>query len=263
MLTLHPIPAFSDNYIWCIHDGSNAYVVDPGQAEPVEQYLSQNKLLLKGIVLTHHHWDHTSGVDSLLERFSSIPVWGPKQEDIACKTISVDAGDKVNLEFDSGNSVVLDVFFVPGHTSGHVAYYAQQTDMGPVLFCGDTLFSAGCGRLFEGTPEQMFSSLNQFKDLPDRTLVCCTHEYTTANLQFAQAVEPNNAEIAAHIVKVAALRAQDKPSLPSNIATEKSINPFLRAGEEEVFATLTANCGQRPESEEDSFAKLRAWKDSF
>lgn len=262
MLTLHPIPAFSDNYIWCLHDNNWAYVVDPGDAAPVQAYLQDLNLNLKGILITHHHFDHVSGIDALLQQSPGIPVWGPKNETIPSKTVAVQAGDEVSLSFQN-EALSFRVFDVPGHTAGHVAFYAAQYAASPLLFCGDTLFSAGCGRLFEGTPEQMHASLSQLKSLPDNTLVCCTHEYTTANLAFAHAVEPDNPAIAAHIAKVAGLRAENLPSLPSNIATEKQINPFLRADEESVMATLASNCGQRPTSEVDSFAKLRAWKDSF
>lgn len=262
MMTLHPIPAFSDNYIWCLHDGKTAYVVDPGEAGPVQSYLEQHALSLSGILITHHHWDHVSGIETLVAAFPNIPVWGPANETIPARTLSLSQNQTIELTFAT-DTVTFDVFDVPGHTAGHIAFYANQSPVGPLLFCGDTLFSAGCGRLFEGTAEQMFESLNQLKALPDNTKVCCTHEYTSANLSFALAVEPQNASIQEHIAQVNALRAKDQPSLPSSIGQEKRINPFLRAGETDVWETLAANCGQRPTSEVDSFAKLRAWKDSF
>ncbi|MGB3622934.1 MAG: hydroxyacylglutathione hydrolase [Ketobacter sp.] len=259
MLTLHPIPAYVDNYIWCIHDATRAYVVDPGQAEPVQSYLNKNKLALCGILVTHHHWDHVSGIETLTKEYPGLPVWGPQQETIPGITVPLSADQRVDLDWD----ISMTVLDVPGHTLGHIAYFAEQTPLGPLLFCGDTLFSSGCGRLFEGTPGQMWQSLKQFLALPDQTLVCCTHEYTTANLQFAQAVEPGNADITTRRENVASLRDQNLPSLPSTIGLEKRVNPFLRVNEDSVINALIKNSGSRPADATDSFAKLRAWKDSF
>ena len=262
MLTLHPIPAFSDNYIWCLHDDQTAYVVDPGQAQPVLDYLAKHHLQLKGILITHHHWDHVSGLGEILEQFGHIPVWYPKQETIDHGNQPLDAGDVIELQLAS-TALQFEVLCLPGHTLGHIAYYCAQTPTGPVLFCGDTLFSAGCGRLFEGTPQQMYESLGQLKALPENTLVCCTHEYTLSNLNFARAVEPNNQDIQSHLQKVQRLREQNLPSLPTDMATENRINPFLRVDNEDIKQSLQSNCGQRPKSNVDSFAKLREWKDSF
>lgn len=259
MLTLHPVPAFSDNYIWCLHDNQNAYVVDPGQADPVRDYLNDRSLQLKGILITHHHWDHVSGILALTEDYPGIPVWGPKAEDIPGCTHPLGAGDCIELDW----GISLLVLEVPGHTLGHIAYYGAETPKGPLLFCGDTLFSSGCGRLFEGTPEQMHHSLQALAALPAETLVCCTHEYTTANLAFAQAVEPENRAVADRVKSVAKLRDQNLPSLPSTIGLELQVNPFLRVQEESVLRALHSKCGERPANEVASFATLRQWKDNF
>ncbi|MEE2731935.1 MAG: hydroxyacylglutathione hydrolase [Pseudomonadota bacterium] len=259
MLTLHPIPAFTDNYIWCIHDNQSAYVVDPGQAEPVLEYLRDRSLALKGILITHHHWDHVSGIEPLLQAFSGIPVWGPANETIPGRTHDLHQGDTLSLDW----GLEFRVLEVPGHTSGHIAFYSEHSPLGPLLFCGDTLFSSGCGRLFEGTPEQMHHSLQALAALPGTTQVCCTHEYTTANLAFAKAVEPGNQAIQERAQAVARLRAQNLPSLPSTIQLERQVNPFLRVREPAVLESLRQNCGGLPANEVESFATLRQWKDNF
>lgn len=259
MLTLHPIPAFTDNYIWCLHDDQTAYVVDPGQAEPVLAYLNDRSLVLKGILITHHHWDHVSGVETLAAAFPGIPVWGPTTETIPGRTISLEEGDSVDLDW----GIQLQVLGVPGHTLGHVAYYSDSTPVGQILFSGDTLFSSGCGRLFEGTPEQMYQSLLKFSALPAETKVCCTHEYTASNLAFARAVEPANQDIQERCDAVSKLRDQNLPSLPSTIGLELKVNPFLRVTESTVLQSLEAKCGQRPSNEVATFATLRQWKDNF
>ena len=158
MLTLHPVPAFSDNYIWCLHDDQSAYVVDPGEAEPVLRYLKERSLRLKGILVTHHHFDHVSGIEALLAASPEIPVWGPGNETIPGRTLSLKGGEQFELDW----GMQLQVLAVPGHTLGHIAYFAPESPLGPLLFCGDTLFSSGCGRLFEGTPAQMHESLQRF-----------------------------------------------------------------------------------------------------
>lgn len=259
MLTLHPIPAFTDNYIWCLHDNQSAYVVDPGQADPVLDYLRDRSLNLKGILITHHHWDHVSGIEALLEAYPDIPVWGPANETIPGRTESLGEGDLLALDW----GIKLRVFEVPGHTLGHIAYYGTDTPIGSLLFCGDTLFSSGCGRLFEGTPEQMHHSLQKLASLPGDTKVCCTHEYTTSNLTFAQAVEPYNKDIQERVSAVSNLRGQNLPSLPSTVSLELKVNPFLRVTESTVLESLKEKCGRRPANEVESFAKLREWKDNF
>jgi len=259
MLTLHPIPAFTDNYIWCLHDNKIAYVVDPGQAEPVQDYLKDRALTLKGILVTHHHWDHVSGIEALLAEHPTASVWGPAQETIPGRTLAVVEGDAIDLEWD----IRLQVFEVPGHTLGHIAYYAATTPLGPLLFCGDTLFSSGCGRLFEGTPQQMYRSLQKLASLPGETLVCCTHEYTSSNLAFALAVEPENAAIQQRLEQVRQLRDQNLPSLPSTITLELNVNPFLRVESPDVLNSLQRKYGELPANAVASFAKLRQWKDNF
>jgi len=259
MLTLHPLPVFTDNYIWCLHDNQTAYVVDPGQADSVLDYLKDRSLDLKGILITHHHWDHVSGIAALVAAYPGIPVWGPATETIPGCTQPLSGGDTIELAW----GITFGVIDVPGHTLGHIAYYAKETPKGPLLFCGDTLFSSGCGRLFEGTPEQMLDSLQTLAALPVETTVCCTHEYTTANLKFAQAVEPDNEDVAKRIKEVMKLRDQNLPSLPSSIGLELKVNPFLRADKESVLRTLQSKCGERPANVLASFATLRQWKDNF
>ena len=206
-MNLIPLPAFTDNYIWLLHDGHDALVVDPGDARPVADALQREGLRLQAILVTHHHPDHTAGVDALRDA-TGATVWGPARERIPEPLVRVQGGDRVNalgLEFE-----VIDV---PGHTAGHIAYYCAAGDGAPLLFCGDTLFSGGCGRLFEGTPAQMLASLDALGALPAATRVCCAHEYTESNLKFAQAVEPANAALARYTLACRALRAQGLPTL--------------------------------------------------
>lgn len=219
MLEILPIPAFQDNYIWLLHNGKHAVVVDPGDALPVIDTLLARELTLDAILITHHHSDHIDGVAELLKKWA-VPVYAPKRESYPFSHIEVMEGSLVNLD---RLGVELRVMETPGHTLGHVAYYGANC-----LFCGDTLFSAGCGRLFEGTPRQMYDSLQRFAKLPPETQVYCTHEYTEHNLNFARTLEPENKAIAARLLEVASLRAQRLPSLPSTIGLELLTNPFLR-----------------------------------
>lgn len=259
-LTITPIPAFSDNYIWCLHDTRIAIVVDPGDAAPVKAFMADHALTLAGILVTHHHWDHVNGINSLLDEWPGIPVWGPASETIPARTTALAGGETLTLPL----GIKVQVIPVPGHTLGHIAYFAASCgEIGPVLLCGDTLFSSGCGRLFEGTPEQMHHSLSQLAALPPETGVYCTHEYTESNLRFASAVEPGNPAIAARVSDVNALRAEGKPSLPSSIGLELQVNPFLRVSHPDVMAAVARNCGTNPASAGDTFAKLRQWKDRF
>ncbi len=253
---LIPIPAFTDNYLWLLHDGRRALVVDPGDAGPVLEALAQHGLTLASILVTHHHPDHTGGVAALHEA-TGAPVYGPATESIPEPFTPLKEGDTVQalgLDFQ-----VLDV---PGHTAGHIAFYAPDVDGQPLLFCGDTLFSGGCGRLFEGTPAQMLASLDKLAALPGSTRVCCTHEYTLANLRFALAAEPGNAELAAYQAHCLRLREQGLPTLPSTIAQEQLINPFLRTRQ----ASLVAAAQRLDASAHDDiavFAALRQWKNQF
>jgi hydroxyacylglutathione hydrolase len=255
-MNLSALPAFADNYIWMLHDGTQAVVVDPGDAAPVMQALDAQGLQLAGILVTHHHADHVGGVDALRPRLHG-PVWGPAHERIPTPYTPLNEGDTVEalgLRFK-----VLDV---PGHTAGHIAYVQQGAGTAPLLFCGDTLFSAGCGRLFEGTPAQMHHSLSKMAALPADTQVCCTHEYTLSNLRFAAAVEPGNAERAAYDAHCQRLRAQGQPTLPSSIGVELRINPFLRCTAPEVVAAAQAQ-GVAADDEVGVLASLREWKNRF
>lgn len=257
MLSVLTVPAFDDNYLWLIHDGVHAAAVDPGAAAPILAALDAHNLSLVAILLTHHHADHVGGVQSLLQRFK-VPVFGPRRESIAGITQALEEGDTADLP-ELGLS--LSILDVPGHTRGHIAYVAPQQHW---LFCGDTLFAGGCGRLFEGTPAQMTRSLAKLAALPDATQVYCAHEYTLANLRFAHEVEPGNAALAARIRAEQDKRAQDRPTVPSTIGMEKSTNPFLRYREPAIVQRLIAAgrlaAGQEPVA---AFAALREWKNNY
>jgi hydroxyacylglutathione hydrolase len=255
-LTLLALPAFADNYLWLLHDGHHAWVVDPGDAAPVRACLGELGLSLQGILLTHHHADHTGGVRELVQA-TGATVYGPAYETLPEPVQRLSGGDRVELLGQA-----FEVLDVPGHTAGHIAYFGAQVLPQPLLFCGDTLFSGGCGRLFEGTPAQMLASLDQLARLPDATRVCCTHEYTLSNLRFARAVEPDNAELAQYTLRCEALRADGKPTLPSRLDTERQINPFLRSRTPSVRAGLKELL---PAGADDvaTFAALREWKNRF
>lgn len=251
--------AFEDNYIWLIRSRSVQYpdhviIVDPGDAAPVLAALAQRHLIPAAILCTHHHPDHVDGVPDLLRHYP-VPVFGPARENIPSVTRSVEDGDNIHIKY---MGIDLQVLATPGHTHGHVAYYGHGS-----LFCGDTLFSAGCGRLFEGTAAEMHASLGRLAALPPDTAVYCGHEYTLANLRFALTVEPENADTRAYRDRVATLRAAQAPTLPSTIGLEQRINPFLRADEPTVHAAVEAHTQQRLESVLDVFAALRRWKDHF
>jgi hydroxyacylglutathione hydrolase len=253
MLTLRALPAFSDNYIWTLSgDDGRAVIVDPGQAGPVLQAAAEG-LVPAAILLTHHHPDHVGGAAELVERFK-IPCHAPADERIHCATHRVADGDRVAVE---ALGLEFDVIAVPGHTLSHVAFHG-----GGYLFCGDTLFSLGCGRLFEGQPAQMLASLDRLAALPEDTLVCCGHEYTQANGRFAQAAEPENRQRDERLEEVAGLRERGLPSLPSSIASERECNPFLRIDQPSVMRALRDN-GRGGHDRIEDFAALRAWKDGF
>ena len=257
--TVLTVPAFKDNYLWLIHDGVHAAVVDPGDAEPILAALQANGLTLTAILLTHHHADHIGGVMRLLEH-SNVPVYGPRNDGIATVGHPLGEGDRVQVP---GLALELAVLDVPGHTSGHIAYVRE--DMGAHwLFCGDTLFGGGCGRLFEGTPAQMAASLAKLAALPDDTLVYCAHEYTLANLRFAEALEPGNRALQMRIANDSQLRGTHLPTIPSTIAIEKATNPFLRTGEPTIVESLTAAGRLAPGADPVAvFAALREWKNVF
>ena len=239
-----------------LHDESKAIVVDPGDAAPVFQALQQQGLQLAAILVTHHHDDHVGGVDTLRDA-TGATVYGPAHERLPEPIVRLGAGDQVEalgLQF-----VVLDV---PGHTAGHIAFYASSINGQPLVFCGDTLFSGGCGRLFEGTPAQMLASLDALAALPAGTRVCCTHEYTLSNLRFARAVDPNNTALADYATRCEAVRARHLPTLPSSIGLERQINPFLRSREPALVAAAQS-FDATAHGEVGVFAALRQWKNQF
>lgn len=256
MLAIIPIPALSDNYIWMLHNRQHAAVVDPGDAEPVLACLEERKLELAAILCTHHHGDHVSGVRKLAQVYNA-PVHGPQRENIPCVSHAVGEGDTVEIP-ELGTR--LDVLGIPGHTLGHVAYLGDGN-----LFCGDTLFGCGCGRLFEGTASQLFHSLQRLANLPGETKVYCAHEYTEANIRFALACEPGNAELVQRHADSSALRAAGQPTLPSTIALEKATNPFLRCTMPEIIRNLERQFTLKPtpDNEVAAFAALREWRNNF
>ncbi len=258
MAAIIPIRAFNDNYMWLLREGRCAAVVDPGDARPVFAFLEREGLTLTAILATHHHRDHVGGVEALVERFRT-PVLGPARESIPARTQALVEGDCVQIP---GMGAKFDVIDIPGHTAGHIAF-TGRVDAVPVLFCGDTLFAAGCGRLFEGTPAQMWSSLSKLAALPPETEVYCGHEYTLANLRFAAAVEPDNRAIADRFERERAKRDDDRPTLPSTIADELATNPFLRAASSAVRASAEAHTGTRLGGTVEVFAALREWKNRF
>ena len=253
---IEPIAAFTDNYIWCLHDDTTAWVVDPGDATPVLTFLSANELALQGILITHHHHDHTGGIGALRQAFPDLTIYGPQNPAIVGLDKQLAEGGVVDV---FGYS--FSVYEIPGHTLDHIAYYAADTDP-PTLFCGDTLFAAGCGRMFEGTPPQMLASLEKLAQLPAATAVYCGHEYTVANLRFAQAVEPDNNAVRERATHAAAQRAEQRPTLPSNIGLELTTNPFLRCQISSVRAAARQQ-GLENENPAAVFAAIRRWKDQF
>ncbi len=256
-LTLCRIPF----YIWLIvpdtTKGSEprpVIIIDPGDETPVLDKIKRENLKPVAILCTHHHPDHVGGAGEIAHAFN-IPVYGPAKEHLAAVTHPVGNGDTVS-EAETG--VQFQVLSVPGHTKGHVAYYGDN-----MLFCGDTLFSAGCGRLFEGTAEQMLASLKKIAALPDDTLIYCAHEYTVANLRFALAVEPANENLRQYAEKVNELRQRGLPTLPSTLALEKNINPFLRTGTTAIRSAAEKHSGMQLQDEVAIFTEIRRWKDHF
>jgi hydroxyacylglutathione hydrolase len=260
-ITISALPAFNDNYIWVLRRGPYVVVVDPGDAAPVLQYLHASEGELAAIMITHHHADHIGGIVGLLGYAGdNVQVFGPGNVSIPGRNLRLAGGETINVP---GIETEIDVIAVPGHTASHLAYYGRSLGPGGALFCGDTLFGAGCGRLFEGTPAQMQASLSRLAVLPAPTFVYCAHEYTAANLRFACAVEPDNAELLARCDRVAALRAQNQSSVPSTLADELATNPFLRWDAPAVIGAASARLGHEPADAIETFATIRAWKDEF
>ena len=255
-MDLIALPAFADNLIWMLHDGHQAIVVDPGAAAPVSNALAARGLRLAAILVTHHHADHVGGLAELAPLLDG-PVYGPAHEAMPVAVQPLSEGMRFALP-----GAQVEVLEVPGHTAGHIAYVVTVPGQAPWLFCGDTLFSGGCGRVFEGTPAQMLHSLDKLAALPGETRVCCAHEYTLSNLRFARTIEPRNEALADYELRCKALRAEGAWTLPSTIATERAVNPFLRAGEPEVVASARAH-GAASSDRTEVFATLREWKNTF
>ncbi len=253
MFNVIRIPAFKDNYIWLLRKGASAAVVDPGDARPVLDLLDREGLSLASILVTHHHADHQGGVVELLAHYPA-EVFGPAAESITGLSRPLSGSETVRI---AACDVEFQVIAVPGHTLGHIAYYGAGC-----LFCGDTLFAGGCGRLFEGTAAQMADSLARLAALPDETAVYCAHEYTQANLRFALAVEPGNRRLQRRVHEVTRARASGLATVPSTMAIEKASNPFLRCGEPEVAASARRRAPAAAD-EVAVFAALREWKNSF
>jgi len=258
MTSIIAVGAFTDNYVWIVRSGRSAVAVDPGDAAPVVEYLERESLRLSAILATHHHRDHVGGIPALVERYGAV-VHGPARESIPLRAHALAEGGTVAIGEPALSLRVLDI---PGHTAGHVALFGEAGG-GPVVFCGDTLFAAGCGKLFEGTPREMWSSLSKLAALPGETRVYCGHEYTLSNLRFAAAVEPSNPEIARRTERERAKRERGEPTLPSTIREELATNPFLRVRASEVRASAQAHAGRTLDDDVDVFAALREWKNRF
>lgn len=264
MLTISAIPAFNDNYIWCLADthSGKALIVDPGQAEPVQNHLVENGLTLDTILVTHHHPDHVGGIKTLVQAQPNCQVTGPADSPFKGNTHTVHPGDEVVW-----GGVTFDVMSVPGHTLDHIAYYTDQNiDDRPALFCGDTLFVCGCGRLFEGTPAQMLESLKSLRQLPGATAVYCAHEYTLANLRFARSWLPDDRKLEAFERQCRKRREAGEPTVPSILEEEKQLNPFLRWDDPAVIKAAKEYCaaqGLPHDSDSAIFAAIRHGKDNF
>ena len=254
MINIEPIEAFSDNYIWLLTTNEGSIVIDPGESENLLKILKENNLNLKAILITHHHFDHTGGIDEILSE-KSIDVYGPNNN-IDSINIRVANESKINLL-----GIEFEIIEIPGHTLDHIAYYSENNGH-PILFCGDTLFAGGCGRVFEGTFEQMHDSLSILKNLPLNTRIYCGHEYTESNLKFAKSVEPLNERMVSRYNDVIELRKQGIPTLPTTIKLELETNPFFRVDLEEIQETISKKFNTS-KNEKDIFSALRQWKDNF
>jgi hydroxyacylglutathione hydrolase len=253
-MQVHAVPAFQDNYLWVLAEGRRAAVVDPGDAAPVQRFLEDHGLELTAILATHHHGDHVGGVPALVERWR-CPVFGPAHDGVAGLDRKLGEGDRIEVP---GLGESFDVLDVPGHTAGHIAYVGDDA-----VFCGDTLFACGCGRLFEGTAAQMSASLGKLARLDPATRVYCAHEYTMSNIRFALAVEPGNRALVERHARDGARRQRGEPTVPSTIGEEVATNPFLRCDEPEVVASAERHAGRRLAGSVDVFAEIRNWKNNF
>lgn len=268
-LSISAINAFSDNYIWVLQNNTQAAIVDPGDAEVCINYLESENIKLNAILITHHHADHTGGIKKLIaycqEKHWPLTVYGPATEVIAGCDIKLVENDQVDLP-DLG--ITFRVIDLPGHTLGHIAYFAgfdsfDESKVTPILFCGDTLFSGGCGRIFEGTPEQMLNSLTKLAILPEHTKVYCAHEYTQANLKFALTVDPTNQNLINYDWEVKKLRESNERTIPTSIKIEKLINPFLRCHESDIQSNAIKFDSNTQANSLDTFTSIRRWKDQF
>lgn len=251
-MNLNSIPAFQDNYIWVLSDDEGkCIIVDPGEAAPVLRAIAENQWRPEAILLTHHHHDHVGGVKELVKNFPALAVYGPEETQDKGTNRVVGEGDKVNiLKYE------FSVIATPGHTSGHLSYFNF-----PYLFCGDTMFSGGCGRLFEGTAEQMYDSFQKINALPEDTLICCAHEYTLSNIKFSLSILPQDEDLIGYYRKVKELRAKNQSTLPTSLQTERKINVFLRTQNDDLKALISEET--KMQQPQQVFAWLRAKKDSF
>lgn len=250
-----PIPALKDNYIWLLQDKlkNRAWIVDPGDARVTIQYIEQEKLILSGILLTHHHWDHSGGISGILKHFGRLPVVGSHLSKIDMVTSPVKQDDEIQC-----GSFNFKIMEIPGHTKDHIAFYGHNA-----LFCGDTLFSAGCGKLFEGTGAEMYGSINKIASLPDETLIFCGHEYTMSNLNFAALVDPQNNAIKEKIKKIKQNETSRRTTLPSKLREEKQFNPFLRCTQPEIISAVEKHAKKKLSDPVEVFTHLREWKNHF
>ena len=253
-MQIHTVPAFQDNYLWVLSEGSRAAVVDPGDAAPIQRFLSEHGLELCAILATHHHADHIGGVPALVKHWR-CPVFGPAHDGISGLDRTLVEADRVEVP---GIGVEFSVLDVPGHTAGHIAYVGPD-----VAFVGDTLFACGCGRLFEGTAAQMTQSLDKLASLPEATRAYCAHEYTLSNIRFAQAVEPGNARLAQRKERESRRRERGEPTVPTTIGEERATNPFLRCTEAEVIASAERHAGRKLATTVEVFSEIREWKNNF
>ncbi|TZF91709.1 hydroxyacylglutathione hydrolase [Cognatilysobacter lacus] len=258
-MRLQPLSARVDNYIWVLRNSKGrALVVDPGEAGPVLQAANADAFVPAAILLTHHHDDHVAGAASLLERWHDTPVYGPDDDRVGLHMHRPADGEAFHIDDWS-----IRVMHVPGHTRTHIAFYVEDAGNDPVLFCGDTLFSLGCGRLFEGDASEMENSLGRLAALPPATRVCCGHEYTLANAAFAVVVEPDNAALRRRMKEAKTMRDARQPTLPTTIGSELACNPFLRCDQPAVVDAASRRLGRAPAGRVETFATLRAWKDGF